>query len=146
MKRTKHTRNKPTIAKLAELAVAVPQVVAIRTSRMLAAGANPGAVDRAEFSQMSNEKVHAFWESMVGMATQTAKSNQQYLRTAAQTWLRMWTTPWWLGAKPAFSPFAFMPSRRQQNVAAGRLVAAALAPVHKRAIENATRLTQIGKR
>ena len=146
MKRTNRTRNKPTIAKLAELAIAAPQVVAIRTSRMLAAGANPGVVDRAEFSQMSNEKVHAFWESMLGMAAQTVKSNQQYLRTAAQTWLRMWTTPWWLGARPALSPFAFMPSRRQQNVAAAKLVAAALAPVHKRATDNATRLANIARR
>ena len=101
-----------TAAKLVQLAVAAPQVVAIRTSRMLAAGANPRAADRAEFSRMHTEKAQAFWDSMFGMSMQ---------------WWRLCMTPWWLGA----------PGR---NRAAASLFAAALKPVHKAATANATRL------
>jgi hypothetical protein len=146
MARLKRSRKKPTMVKMAELAVAAPQVIAIRTARMLAAGANPGAVDRAEFSQMSNEKVKAFWESMFGMAAQTAKTNQEYLRTAAQSWVRAWVTPWWLGVKPSMAALTFTPTRGQRNRAVSKLVAAGLAPVHKKATANARRLTRVGKR
>ena len=101
-----------TALKMAQLAVAAPQVVAIRTSRMLAAGANPAASDRAEYSRMHTEKVQAFWESMFGMSMQ---------------WWRLCMTPWWLGA----------PGRDR---AAASLFAAALKPVHRRATGNARRL------
>jgi hypothetical protein len=101
-----------TAVKLAQLAVAAPQVVAIRTSRMLAAGANPGAADRAEFSRMHTEKTQAFWESMVGMSMQ---------------WWRLCLTPWWLNAPGG-------------NRAAASLFAAALKPVHQKATANARRL------
>ena len=113
MARTKRT-NAATLVKMAQLAVAAPQVVAIRTSRMLAAGANPGAADRAEFSRMHTEKVQAYWEAMFGMATQ-----------ASLQWLRLWTTP-------------FSSSAGQR--AAASIVTAAVKPVHKRATANARRL------
>src|SRR5687767_7245116 len=63
MRRVKRSRKVGSVAKMAELAIAAPQVVAVRTARMLAAGVNPGAADRAEFSRMGTEKVQAFWES-----------------------------------------------------------------------------------
>ena len=112
MRRKKRSTRTVTVSKLAQLAVAAPQVVAIRTSRMLAAGANPCAADRAEFSRMHTEKIQAFWESMFGMSMQ---------------WWRLSMTPWWVGAAG-------------RNRAAASLFAAALKPVHSRATGNAKRL------
>lgn len=56
--------------------MAVPQVIAHRTARMLAAGANPSARDRLEFQRMGIEKAFAFWESMHAM------------------WWSAWLAPW----------------------------------------------------
>lgn len=156
MRRVKRRRKAGSIAKAAELAMAAPQVVAIRTARMLAAGANPGAADRAEFSQMRTEKVEAFWESMFGMGAQIVRTNQEYARTAALQWWRLWTTPPRLVAyRPVSQAMASLPraavlipgpTRRQRQRAVSKLVEAGLAPVHKRATANARRLGRIKKR
>lgn len=156
MRRVKRSRRAGSIAKAAELAIAAPQVVAIRTARMLAAGADPGAADRAEFSQMSTEKVHAFWESMFAMGAQMVRTNQEYARTAALQWWRLWTNPSWLSAyRPASQATASLPraagliavpTPRQRRRATSKLVNAALTPVHKRATANARRLGRIKKR
>ena len=60
-------RRKSAAVKAVELSIAAPQVIAHRTARMLAAGANPDARDRREFQRMGTEKVFAFWESMNAM-------------------------------------------------------------------------------
>ena len=152
----KHSRRAGSIAKAAELAIAAPQVVAIRTARMLAAGAHPGAADRAELSQMSTEKVHAFWESMLAMGSQIVRTNQDYARTAALQWLRVWTTPSWLSAyRPASQATTSLPrvaslitgpTPRQRRRAVSKLTDAALTPVHKRATANARRLGRTKKK
>ena len=150
MARTRHARNATTMTRMAELAVAAPQVVAVRTARMIAAGTNPGAADRAEFSAMHTEKVQAFWESMSAMALQTMKMQQQYARNATLQWWRLWTTPWWLAsnrtAAQTMSAILDRPSAAQRNRAASDLLAASLGPVHKRATGNARRLTRRRKR
>ena len=156
MRRVKRSRRAGSITKVAELATAAPQVVAIRTARMLAAGAHPGATDRAEFSQMRTEKVLAFWESMFAMGAQIVRTNQEYARTAALQWCRLWTTPWWLSAyrpasqAPASLPRAAAliagPTPRQRQRAVSKLAEAALTPVHKRATANARRLGRTKKR
>jgi hypothetical protein len=150
MARTKQSRNVRTMTRMAELAVAAPQVVAVRTARMIAAGANPGAADRAEFSGMHTEKVQAFWESMSAMALQTMKTQQQYAQNAALQWWRLWTTPWWLAANRSaaqtMSTLLAVPSAAQRNRAVSDLAAASLGPVHKRATANARRLTGGRKR
>ena len=138
------------MTRLAELAVAVPQVIAVRTARVMAGGAYPGVADRAELSRMHTEKVQAFWESMSAMALQTIKLQQQYARNSALQWWRLWTTPWWLASNPTALPSASailgLPTAVQRNRAASDLVAAGLGPVHKRATANARRLTRIRKR
>ena len=150
MARTRHGRNAKTVSRMAELAVAAPQVVAVRTARMIAAGANPGAADRAEFSGMHTEKVQAFWESMSAMALQTIKTQQNYARDSALHWWRLWTTPWWLAsnrtAATTASAVLAPPSAARRKRAASDLLAAGLGPVHKRATANARRLTRKGKR
>jgi hypothetical protein len=156
MRRTRRSTNTRSITKMAELAIAAPQVIATRTARMAAARANPGAADRAEFLKMWTEKGQAFWESAFAMGVQMAKVNQEYARTAAVQWMRMWSTPWWFTATapalgnltrlPRMAALVPVPSATQRKRAASRLVAAGLAPVHKRATANARRLAKGRKR
>jgi hypothetical protein len=140
------------LQKLAELSIAAPQVVAIRTARMMAAGAQPDARDRAEFARMSTEKVQAFWESMFGMGRQMILTNQEYASRAFSQWTRVWMTPWWLNASllksgglPRFPRWSgsLLPTRTQQRRAISKVVAKGLAPVHKRATANARRLKRL---
>ena len=155
MRRSRRSNNTRSVTRMVELAVAAPQVIATRSARMLAAGANPGAADRAEFSKMWTEKGHAFWESLFAMGVQMVKVNQDYARTAALQWWRMWTTPWWLTAISRTQPSSALsravtllppPSVRQRKRAVSRLVDAGLGPIHKRATANARRLGRTKKR
>lgn len=156
MRRVKHPRKTASIRKTAELAIAAPQVVAIRTARMLAAGANPNAADRAEFSRMSREKLEAVSESIFAVGSQIVRTQQEYARTAALQWWKLWTTPWQLAAyrplvqtlapRPQAAAAIALPTPRQQQRAVGRLIEAAVAPVHKRATGNARRLGRAKKK
>lgn len=142
-------RKQGTLAKLAELSIAVPQVVALRTAQMAKAGNTPNARDTAEFSRMGAEKVAAFGESLFAMGRQTLRIQQEYTSAVVMRLVRMWMTPWWL---TAFRPVArksgalptpqnvFVPTQRQQQRATSRLIASGLAPVHRRATANAKRL------
>lgn len=156
MRRSTRTRNTRSVTRMVELAVAAPQVIAARSGRMLAAGTTPAAADRAEFSKMWIEKGQAFWESLFAMGAQMVKVNQEYARTASLQWMRLCTTPWWLGAMTPkmFSPGAIarvptlpaMPTKRQRTRAAAQLFDAGLGPIHKRATANARRLARTRKR
>ena len=155
MRRVKHSRKKSPVVKAAELAIAAPQVVAIRTARMLAAGTHPGAADRAEFSRMGTEKAQAFWESMLAMGTQVVRAQQEYSRTAALQWWRLWTTTPLLAARPLIQAVTALPrtaaliaipTQGQRKRAMSKLVDAAITPVHKRATANARRLGRTKKR
>jgi len=121
-----------------ELAFAVPQVIGHRTARMLAAGNAPSIADQREFLRMGSEKVEAFAEAWTAMSVQVFNANQQLMLAM----LRSWWTPWI--ALP-FPPWptprhtARAAQRRLQHAGMG-LLAAAVAPVHKRAIANAKRL------
>jgi hypothetical protein len=119
MRRSKRNR---LLAKGAALSVAAPQVVAMRTARMLAAGVNPSARDRRELERMGTEKVLAFWESMNAMTLEMAKAQQQFALTAMRQWWSPWVSPWSVGA------------------AAAKVLEKGLAPVQKRASANARRL------
>ena len=117
----------------AELAWAVPQVVAHRVARMANAGPSPSARDRKEFARMVHEKHAAFAESWQAMALQALHSQQAF--AAALT-------------RAALTP----PSRRrkatahslslqlQMQQAALAMFGKGLAPVHRRAVANARRL------
>jgi hypothetical protein len=155
MRRLKRRSRTGLATKVAELAIAAPQVVAIRTARMLAAGASPDASDRAEFSRMVPEKVSALWESMFAMSRQLVTTQQEYARSAATKWMRVWMTPWWLSAyRPLTRTTASLPvlaalagpTPRERQRTAVKLIEKALGPVHKRATANSRRLTRIKKR
>jgi hypothetical protein len=116
----------------AELAIAVPQVVAHRMTRMALAGPQPQSSDRREFKLMSDEKTAAFNESWIAMARQ-ALAAQQALS------LSMFDSLMW-------SPLRGLPSAgtvaKQMNNAAMGVLSQGMAPVHRRAVANARRLSR----
>jgi hypothetical protein len=118
--------------KTMETAMAAPQVVAHRMGRMATAGASPSRRDQKEFTGMVAEKQQAFVQSWMAMATQT-------LRLQQQIWSSLWTvglTPW--PRKPAASLNA---ARRMQSAAVS-IAEKGLAPVHRKAVSNAKRLSK----
>ena len=123
-------RNTHVATQASQLAFAVPQVVAHRVSRMLAAGANPSERDRKEFHLMSSEKVAAFGESWMAMGTQMLAAQQ----TLAASMLSAWSNPWTFGA-----PAMMQGTQDLQNAALG-VLGSGLAPVHRVAVANAKRL------
>jgi hypothetical protein len=148
MPRGKRNRRARSIVKAAELAA--PQVAAIRTARALSAGAHPGAADRAEFPQMGTEKAQAFWESIFAMSEQIVRTNQDYARTTALRFWRLWTTPAWITSSygPLSQAMASLPhsigstfisSQSESDRAVSKTSEAALTPVHKRTAANARR-------
>lgn len=111
-------RSSPRLARQAtELAVAVPQVVAHRLTRMALAGPWPDARDRREFHTMGQEKVHAFWQSWFAMGWAMLEASQK-------AWLAMLQ-----GAR--------VPMLDVQHV-----MARGMAPVHRKATANARRLAR----
>lgn len=111
-----------------EMAVAVPQVVAHRVTRMALAGPTPSTRDRREFSRMGAEKLDAFQESWMSMGMHAALAQQRW-------WLGVMSAmpwPWGTGRMPDLA--ASMASASQGMLGKG------LAPVHRRAVANAKRL------
>jgi hypothetical protein len=100
-----------------ELAVAVPQVVAHRLTRLALAGPILSARDRREFHTMGQEKVHAFWQSWFAMGWAMVEATQK-------AWLAMLS-----GARvPMLDTHA--------------IAVRGLAPVHRAASANAKRLAR----
>jgi hypothetical protein len=120
-------------AKTAELALAVPQVVAHRLLRMAHAGPNLSPRDRKEFARMIAEKNSAFGESWNAMALQTLQSHRAFATSLA---LAAWTPPAMRG-RPAAQALA-----TQLHLAALAVLGKGLAPVHRRAVANAKRLAR----
>ncbi len=115
----------------AELALAVPQVVAHRVARMATSGANPTARDRREFQRMSAEKVAAFGESWNAMAWRMLRANQALTLSL----MRSWWSPWFGGR-----PSSLASSTQQVQSAAISVLNAGIAPLRRRAVANAKRL------
>lgn len=103
--------------KSAELALAVPQVVAHRLTRMALAGPVWNARDRREFHGMGQEKVLAFWQSWFAMGWAMTQALQK-------AWLAM------------------LQGARVPSLDMNAIAAKGLAPVHRRATGNARRLAR----
>jgi hypothetical protein len=101
-----------------ELAIAVPQVVAHRLTRLAFAGPVPSARDRREFYAMGQEKVHAFWQSWFAMGWAMVEAMQQ-------GWL------------------AVLQGARVPMLDTDRILSQGLRPVHRRATANARRLARL---
>ena len=123
----------------AQMAVAVPQVVAHRVGRMMAAGALPNGRDQQEFYMMGAEKVAAFQESWMAMSRQTLVAQQQFALWWMQTWWKValggWMNP---------PTFQHLSTSAQQRVLASMLDVThhGVAPVRRRAVANARRLNR----
>ncbi|MGY8905401.1 MAG: polyhydroxyalkanoate granule-associated phasin [Burkholderiales bacterium] len=127
------TRTRKSLAvKSAELALAVPQVVAHRVTRMAMAGPTLSPRDRKEFDLMVAEKESAFAASWSAMATQTVRANQAL---ATSMFRSFWSAA--LRGKPVRAPSAAALRR-----AALGIVGKGLDPVHRKAVANAKRLAK----
>ncbi|HIV72779.1 MAG TPA: hypothetical protein H9903_17715 [Candidatus Aquabacterium excrementipullorum] len=114
----------------AELALATPQVMAHRLTRMALAGHNPNARDQKEFHLMGAEKVAAFQESWMAMGLQAWRVQMQMWNSAMQAfWM-----PWGRTLPTASSTLG------QWQKATLGILGQGMAPVHRRAVANAKRL------
>jgi hypothetical protein len=130
MPRRRATPTQRLARQAAELSFAVPQVVGHRVLRMATAGLNPSARDRLEFAGMGSEKVLAFYQSWGAMWAQVFRAQMAMAQgLAAMAW-----TPWVVGARVGgvAAPSA--------AAVATKVLAAGLAPVHRKAVANAKRL------
>jgi hypothetical protein len=126
-------RISPSLAlKAAELAVAVPQVVAHRLTRMALAGPTLSARDRKEFEGMVAEKNAAFAASWTAMAWQAALAQQTLTASFVASML---------GARPGRRRPATAAAMQWHNAAVG-VLGKGLAPVHRKAVANARRLAR----
>ena len=146
-----------------ELALAAPEVIAHRTARMAAAGRVPSVRDQKEFARMGLEKAEAVAESVSAMALPMYKFNQELALLTARQWQQSWQ--WWSAWSP-LTPLAASRSPTQlanaqtllmRSVASAaggkqladsfsRVVHKGLAPVHRRATQNAKRLRGVKTR
>ena len=137
----------------AEMMVAAAEVITHRTTRMALAGTSPSARDRTEFLRMGTEKVEAAIESG---AAALRHDGMAHVARAQQLWQQLATDvmtstcnagqgatpmtmalPWWRAMVAA--------STAQAHAAASvvELTTAAVAPYHRRARANATRLRRV---
>ena len=119
-------KTKSTSLKLAELAVAVPQVMGHRLTRMALAGPVPSARDRKEFNRMVSEKNHAFQEACQAMLAQSVRAQQAL---ASNLLWSMW------------APSAASAASQMQLATLG-ILGKGLGPVHRTAVANARRLAR----
>ena len=116
--------------KAAELALAVPQVIAHRVIRLALAGPKVSARDRKEFQRMITEKIAGFSESWVAMVRQATLANQALAGSIFRSFLSMPR-----GKRPSATA-----SVAQLRRAALRVLDKGVAPVHRKAVANAKRL------
>lgn len=122
-------------AKATELAIAVPQVIAHRVTRMAIADPKLSQRDRKEFHRMGTEKIAAFSESWIAMMMQAALANQQL----AASFIRLFWSPWlWMLGSNSSSNST---SSQLHNATLG-VFAKGIAPVHRTAVANAKRLAR----
>jgi hypothetical protein len=130
---SRHSRkSKSLAAKSAELAFAVPQVVAHRVTRMAIAGPTLSERDRKEFKLMSDEKTAAFAESWNAMTVHALQANQALASSLMRS---MWTP--FPGRQPSAGAIA-----AQAHRAALDVLDKGLSPVHRKAVANAKRLAR----
>ncbi|MDO5693136.1 MAG: hypothetical protein Q4G70_11790 [Pseudomonadota bacterium] len=123
----------------AQMAAAVPQVVAHRVGRMMTAGVLPNGRDQQEFYLMGAEKVAAFHESWMAMSHQTLAAQQQFTMWWMQTWWKValggWMNP---------PTFQHLSTSAQKRLLGSMLDVThhGITPVRRRAVANARRLSR----
>ncbi|MDB5897747.1 MAG: hypothetical protein JWP22_3272 [Ramlibacter sp.] len=114
----KNTSSQRLARQATELAIAVPQVMAHRLTRMALAGTSPNARDRKEFHGMGQEKMLAFSQSWFAMGWAATEAMQK-------SWLAVLS-----GAR--------VPMMDMQAV-----LSEGMKPVHRKATANAKRLRKV---
>jgi hypothetical protein len=140
--------------KTLEMSTAAAQVIALRTGRMAAHGANPNAEDRREMVRMGAEKVDAFSRAgqalatgtlplMAGMAGQAMRSGMDVFQAATQLAASR-GLPQAMRSQVELTQALMRsaPGTTQGANAGARLAHRALAPVHAKATANAKRLSR----
>jgi hypothetical protein len=115
-----------------ELSFAAPYVVARRLARMTRAGPVLNSRDRKEFVGMVAEKQLAFAQSWFAMLTEGARISQQLTLSA-------WRATAWPWSSNATSLAAQVRRAQQSGIA---VVSKGLAPIHRKAVSNARRLSR----
>jgi hypothetical protein len=128
----RNRKSKSLAAKSRGLAMAVPQVVAHRVTRMALAGPSISDRDRKEFNMMVNEKHAAFAQAWSAMAIEAFRANQ----VLATLMLRSFFTPFSRKRPSAASVTAHV-----QNAVVS-VLGRGIAPVHRKAVANAKRLAK----
>jgi len=123
------TKTSSLAIKTAELALAIPQVVAHRVTRMSMAGSQPSTRDQKEFSLMMAEKTAAFTQSWSAMLTQAVLANQALALSLFRSF--------WLPTGRGLSPATLAAQIRTDAMG---VLSKGLAPVHRTAVANAKRL------
>lgn len=119
----------------AELAIAVPQVVAHRMMRMALAGPVLSERDRREFHNMVTEKQAAFTEAWFAMTAESFRANQAMALSIFGAMFNPFSSP-----KGAAQVATRMASDMQ--AAAMGVLSKGLKPVHGKAAANAKRLAK----
>ena len=128
----RNRRSHALAAKGIGLGFAVPQVLAHRMMRMALAGSSPSLRDRSEFYLMGVEKVAAFYESWTAMSSEMLRANLQYCLLPSRYF--------WLGL-PATKRSSRAAAAHFQRAALA-VLGAGVAPIHRRAVANAKRLSR----
>lgn len=113
-----------------ELAVAVPQVVAHRATRMALAGPIVSELDKKEFQRMMSEKQAAFARAYWDMGLQMFRLQLQ------------WTSSLYRALSPPFSLSSASRAWGQTQRAWGAVLDKGLAPIHRTAVSNGRRLSK----
>ncbi len=127
---TKHKRSQISARKLTEVAVATPQVMAHRLTRMALSGPMLSPRDQQEFTGMVMEKQRAFVDSWTAMFGEVTRLQGAWMA-------RGWTPSQWLNL---WSPYTLFKNSSALQSAALSVANAGLAPVHRKVVSNARRL------
>ena len=123
MKSKNSSRSNRTAIQLAELGVAIPQVVAHRLTRIALSNPTPSARDRREFTGMVVEKQVAVFQAWTAIALETWRWQQSF----------------------AMSLLTGATARQHHATArsaADRMAGGAIGPFHRKAVANAKRLAR----
>ena len=141
--------------KAVQMSTAAVHVIAIRTTRMAAAGLNPTAADRREMTRMGAEKVDAFSRAghalatgalplVAGMAGGALRTGVDLVNAALHLAASR-TIPQTMARQRKLADTLMRSTSSAQHGTAAhataRLAHRALAPVHRTATANAKRLT-----
>lgn len=119
----------PVATRLAEMSIAAPQVIAMRSAQMLYSGSLPSARDQRELYLMFGEKAEALSESMMAMWLHWLTAHQAI---AASFFRFPWQASWpWPDVRTAHG-----------RKSLSQMVSKGIDPLHRRVTANAVRLAR----